>query len=95
MSTTTPATTVIPGWEEDIAGIFAPFIPQMMWRLDLGKYEDVVANASIISDNINWSDGSPPNMPPPPFPPLPQAQIDQFNTWAGHGCPRTRTSMHS
>jgi hypothetical protein len=89
MSNTAPAAAV-PGWEEDIAGIFAPFVSQMMWRLDLNSYENVKANASIIADNIEWSDGDPPGMPPPPFPPLPQPQVALFKAWVAAGCPQTR-----
>ncbi|HLM67938.1 MAG TPA: hypothetical protein VK358_10435 [Longimicrobium sp.] len=91
MSNAAPAAAVaVPGWEEDIAGIFAPFTNQMMWRLNLNSYEDVKANASIISSNINWQNGSAPSMPPPPFPPLPGNQIAMFDAWVKAGCPQTR-----
>ncbi|HEX8209690.1 MAG TPA: hypothetical protein VF584_05845 [Longimicrobium sp.] len=78
-STSTP----VPGWE-DIAGIFEPFTAQMMWRFNLGSYEDVRANASIIASRIGV------DMPPLPFPPLSQPDIDTFNAWVAHGCPQAR-----
>jgi len=72
-----------PGWE-DIQGIFAPFTAQMMWRLDLGSYSDVAANAQIILLRIvTFGD-----MPPPPFPPLTPAQITTFQNWVNNGCPQ-------
>jgi hypothetical protein len=74
-----------PGWEEDVAGILAPFVPQMMWRLDLGGYDDVAANAAIIYFQISQG-----GMPPPPFPPLTPTQIQTFKNWMDTGCPRTR-----
>lgn len=89
MSNATPAagsTAITPGWQEDIRGMLAPFAAQMMWRLDLGSYEDVSTNASIIYDRIS-DPGNP--MPPPPFPPLSQEQIQTFKSWMDHGCPQT------
>lgn len=73
-----------PGWD-DIQGIFAPFRSQMMWRLNLGSYEDVAANAQIILLRIQTFG----DMPPPPFPPLTDAQIATFQTWVTNGCPQT------
>lgn len=90
MSNATPAagsTVTIPGWEEDIKGIFAPFTAQMMWRLNLGSYEDVKVNASIIAERITPPNG---DMPPPPFPPLSDAQVAMFAAWIVAGCPQTR-----
>lgn len=75
-----------PGWE-DIQGIFAPFTAQMMWRFNLGSYEDVAANAQIILFRLQGGD-----MPPPPFPPLTAAQLTTFQTWVANGCPQTASA---
>lgn len=77
-----------PVWQ-DIQGIFAPFTSQMMWRFNLGSYEDVSANASIIYGRISDPDDP---MPPLPFPPLSQAQIQTFKNWMDQGCPQTAGS---
>jgi hypothetical protein len=74
-----------PGWQ-DIQGMFAPFASQMMWRLNLGSYADVSANAQIILLRI--SDPAV-IMPPPPFPPLTVDQIGTFRNWVAQGCPET------
>ena len=79
------STTTTPGWQEDIVGILAPFTAQMMWRLNLGDYDAVVPNALIIYQRISTQD-----MPPPPFPPLPDAQVATFLAWLVAGCPQTR-----
>ena len=79
-----------PGWNEDIRGMLAPFTAQMMWRLNLGDYEQVKANANIIYDRIN--DGG---MPPEPFPPLTPEQIQTFYNWKESGCPQTRPTTVS
>jgi hypothetical protein len=85
MSNGTPVTN--PGWQ-DVAGIFAPFTSQMMWRFNLGSYEDVSANAQIILLRIKTFG----DMPPPPFPPLTAAQIQTFQNWVDQGCPQTPTT---
>jgi hypothetical protein len=77
-----------PVWQ-DIQGIFAPFTSNMMWRFNLGVYENVSANASIIYDRI----GPGGDMPPPPFPPLSDAQVQTFKNWMDHGCPQTATPV--
>lgn len=90
MSNATPAaasTATTPGWQEDIAGIFAPFTAQMMWRLDLGSYENVKVNAEVIAGRIQGPNA---DMPPPPFPPLTDEAIATFNAWIAAGCPETR-----
>jgi hypothetical protein len=74
----------IPSFATDIMPIFKQFQGPMMWRLDLTSYEAVVANAATIYSRIS-DPGNP--MPPPPFPPLTQEQIDTFNTWMQNGCP--------
>lgn len=73
-----------PGWD-DIQGIFAPFRPQMMWRFNLGSYEDVAANAQIILFRIKTVG----DMPPSPYPPLTPAQIQTFQNWVDQECPQT------
>jgi hypothetical protein len=85
MSNGTPVTN--PGWQ-DVAGIFAPFTSQMMWRFNLGSYEDVSANAQIILLRIKTFG----DMPPPPFPPLTPTQIQTFENWVNAGCPQTAPS---
>ncbi|HYW10729.1 MAG TPA: hypothetical protein VE871_02200 [Longimicrobium sp.] len=79
-----------PGWD-DIQGIFAPFRSQMMWRFNLGSYDDVAANAQIILLRILTIG----DMPPPPYPPLTDAQITTFQTWVENGCPQTPLSAPS
>lgn len=74
-----------PGWNEDIRGMLAPFTAPMMWRFNLGDYEQVRANATLILGRI---DGG--GMPPPPFPPLSDAQIQTFGNWVNNDCPLTR-----
>ncbi|MEN9866687.1 MAG: hypothetical protein RL748_2277 [Pseudomonadota bacterium] len=67
----------------DIAPMFAQFRDSMMWRFDLTRYADVKANYSAIQGAIG------PNgfMPPPPYPPLNQAQADLFAAWVKQGFP--------
>ncbi|HEU0015186.1 MAG TPA: hypothetical protein VFQ45_15960 [Longimicrobium sp.] len=79
-----------PGWD-DIQGIFAPFRSQMMWRFNLGSYEDVAANAQIILLRIQTTG----DMPPPPYPPLTDAQITTFKTWVNNRCPLTAPTTPS
>jgi hypothetical protein len=69
---------------DDIAPTLFKYRGQMAWRLDLASYDDVKANAAIISDQIT---GNPPGMPPPPFDPFPQSFVDAFNTWMTTGFP--------
>lgn len=76
-----------PGWQ-DVQGIFAPFTSQMMWRFNLGSYDDVCANAQIILLRIKTFG----DMPPPPFPPLTEGQIQTFENWVNAGCPQTPTT---
>ena len=73
-----------PGWD-DIQGIFAPFRGPMMWRLNLGSYADVSANAQIILLRISVIG----DMPPAGFPPLTAAQVQTFQNWVDQGCPET------
>lgn len=76
-------------FQNDIAPIFAPFQPAMMWRFDLLNYQQVVANIDIIINRISIVE-SPTNnipMPPPPFPPLTQEQINAVKQWKAEGFP--------
>ena len=68
----------------DIMPLFKQFQGPMMWRFNLTNYEAVVANAQTIYTRIS-SAGSP--MPPPPFDPLTQEQIQMFQDWMNQGCP--------
>jgi hypothetical protein len=77
-----------PVWA-DIKGMFAPFASQMMWRLNLGSYEDVAANAQIIYLRLVTPGLT---MPPPPYPPLTPAQIHTFKNWMDQGCPQEAKS---
>ncbi len=69
-------------FEKDIVPVFRQFRGPMMWRLDLTKYEDVKANASMIYSQISTR-----QMPPGPFPPLTAGQIAMFKAWMEEGCP--------
>ncbi len=73
-------------FQEDIMPLFQQFQAQMMWRFDLTNYETVKANAQLIYQRISNEDGSG-YMPPPPFPPLTDAQIQTFKQWMDDGCP--------
>ncbi|MDB4951156.1 MAG: hypothetical protein JWM27_3805 [Gemmatimonadetes bacterium] len=75
-----------PGWEEDIFGMLNPFVEQMMWRLNLGVYEDVRANANLILSRIQPGGG----MPPPPYPPLSDDAIQTYTNWVNNDCPLNR-----
>lgn len=66
----------------DIMPLFKQFQGPMMWRLDLTSYDAVKANASTIWDQIASK-----SMPPPPFPPLSDAQIATFKAWMSSGFP--------
>jgi hypothetical protein len=68
----------------DIAPTLFKYRGEMAWRFDLAKYDDVKANADIIAGLIT---SSPPQMPPPPFPPLPQSFTDAFTAWMKAGYP--------
>lgn len=68
-------------FNEDILPIFYKWKAQMAWRLDLSKYEDVKMNAPVIYNQI--ANGP---MPPPPYPPLSQDQINLFKQWMDEGC---------
>jgi hypothetical protein len=68
----------------DIMPLFKQFQEPMMWRFDLTNYEAMVANAQTVYNRIS-SAGSP--MPPPPFDPLTQEQIQMFQDWMNQGCP--------
>jgi len=69
-------------FEKDIVPVFRQFRGPMMWRLDLTKYEDVKANASMIYGQISSH-----SMPPGPFPPLTAGQIAMFRAWMDGGYP--------
>jgi hypothetical protein len=72
-------------FDADIKPLFAQFVAQMRWRFDLTSYDDVKANANMIYAHISGTDGDP--MPPPPFDPLTQEQIDSFKAWMDQGFP--------
>lgn len=72
-----------PTFEDDILPMLYKYRGPMLWRLDFASYEQVSANAKLIYDQISTK-----QMPPGPFDPLSQAQIDTFKTWMDQGCPR-------
>ena len=74
-------------FERDIAPVFRQFRGSMVWRLDLTKFEDVKANASMIYSQIVPIQGIA-GMPPPPYPPLTTGQIETFKLWMDEGFPR-------
>jgi hypothetical protein len=75
-------------FEADIKPIFAQFVGEMRWRLDLTNYDDVRANAAMIYTLIRSANPDNNRMPPPPFEPLTPEQIAQFKTWIDEGFPR-------
>ena len=62
--------------------MFFKWRAQMIWRLDLTKYEDVKKNAGVINDQLQSG-----GMPPPPYPPLSADQAALFQQWIKDGCP--------
>lgn len=66
----------------DIRPALLPYRDQMIWRLDLGDYDDVKANAQIIYGQIAGQ-----GMPPEPFPTYPADFIAKFQAWTAQGCP--------
>jgi hypothetical protein len=75
-----PAATV--SFASDIGPLFKQFQGPMMWRLDLTSYDAVKANAPLIFGQISTQ-----LMPPPPFPPLSDAQVATFAAWMKQGFP--------
>lgn len=73
-----------PTFNDDIMPFLYPWRAQMLWRLDLTKYEDVKANAEVIYGQISGETGQ---MPPPPFDPLTSEQISAFKSWMDGGYP--------
>ncbi|HEV3304484.1 MAG TPA: hypothetical protein VG055_32840 [Planctomycetaceae bacterium] len=73
-------------FDSDIKPLFAQFVGEMRWRLDLTRYEDVRANSQMIYAFIRSSDPDG-RMPPPPFDPLTLDQIARFKTWMDEGFP--------
>jgi hypothetical protein len=69
-------------FDADIKPVFAQFVGQMRWRLDLTDYHDVRENASLIYNQIMTN-----SMPPAPFPPLDLDQISRFKAWIDQGFP--------
>lgn len=72
---------------QHIAPMLAPYRDNMLWRFDLADYEAVKANATAIYQNIDPSSALGGGMPPPPLPPLDQADIDAFEAWINEGYP--------
>jgi len=68
-----------PSFAEDIMPIFYQFQKQMIWRFDLTKYEDVKTNYEQILSRITDPDAP---MPPAPYGPLAQTDIDTFVKWS-------------
>lgn len=79
-----PQADATTSFARDIAPLFAQYSDQMMWRFDLTSYDAVRGNAQLILGRIQSQDAV---MPPPPFDPLTQTQIDTFQTWIEEGYP--------
>jgi glucose/arabinose dehydrogenase len=77
----TPMTTRI-SFERDIAPLFAQFRASMLWRLDLTRYEHMKLNADMVYNQISTQ-----SMPPPPYPPMTDAQVALFKAWMDQGFP--------
>ena len=71
-------------FQNDIMPLFKQFQAQMMWRFDLTNYDAVRANAQMILTRIA-NEGGAGYMPPPPFDPLTDAQIEMFRQWINGG----------
>jgi hypothetical protein len=77
---------VATSFKTDIAPMFAPYRPNMIWRFDLTDYETVKASAEIIYQRITGN----PNfdqMPPAPMDPLTKDQTNLFQQWMRDGFP--------
>jgi hypothetical protein len=74
------------GFSSDIKPLFAPFVDEMRWRLDLTRYEDVRENALLIYTFIRSSDPDG-RMPPAPFAAFTIEQISRFKQWIDDGFP--------
>jgi hypothetical protein len=73
-------------FDSDIKPLFAQFVGEMRWRLDLTRYEDVRTNAQKIYSLIRSLDPDG-RMPPPPFDPLTIDQVARFKEWMDEGFP--------
>lgn len=72
----------------DIMPLFNQFRARMIWRFDLTKYEDVKGNAELILQRIDYysaSNAGNADMPPQPFSPLSQEQVQMFKAWIDGG----------
>ncbi len=69
-------------FKTDILPMFDKWQTQMIWRLDLTKYEDVKMNAEIIYEQIAGL-----NMPPPPYGPMADEDIKTFKEWMNDNFP--------
>ena len=65
----------------DILPILRQFRGSMLWRLDLTRYDHVKAKAELIYGQISQH-----AMPPPPYPPLTDSEINMFKRWMQSGC---------
>ena len=73
-------------FENDIKPIFRPYRPNMLWRFDLGDYEQVKANADLIQLFITADVNT--RMPPANYGgPLSPQQIATFKQWVTEGFP--------
>ncbi len=63
-------------FERDIAPLFKLYRAGMIWRFDMARYEDVKAHARPILARVRNG-----TMPPPPYPPLTEAEIAQLAAW--------------
>jgi hypothetical protein len=78
--------TATPSFEQNIMPVLKQYNGQMIWRLDLTRYEDVKQNAPIILQRIQSSDDGE-RMPPPPFPAFGKDFVALFEQWVKAGFP--------
>lgn len=69
-------------FDPDVIALFKPFRSNMMWRLDLCNYEDVLQNFDNIMGLVTSG-----QMPPDPFPKLTEGDIQVLQNWQGGNFP--------
>lgn len=69
-------------FDPDVIALFKPFRNNMMWRLDLNNYDDVVQNFDNILNLVQTQ-----QMPPDPFPKFTEGDIQVLENWQGGNFP--------